>query len=98
MLGETSPKKCPVCDTVSPASAERCHCGYDFRTKKVANPVPAARRPIVWAAAWCGLLLAANLLWSYFIFNSVRGLLTTTSLRGAWRGRSVICVWLFWRL
>jgi hypothetical protein len=30
MLGKTSPKECPVCDTVSPASAERCDCGYVF--------------------------------------------------------------------
>ena len=34
-MGGTSPKECPVCDAVSPASTERCDCSYDFRTKKV---------------------------------------------------------------
>jgi hypothetical protein len=49
--------KCPRCDLVNPATAQRCDCGYDFASKQLKESYLAprerkkqsSRKPFWWA-------------------------------------------------
>src|SRR5215813_12851532 len=66
--------ECPRCRLISPESATRCDCGYNFQTASVESAVPARpvdddsplkRTPL--PQMWIGFVLSALMLASEFL-------------------------------
>ena len=60
---------CPHCGLINPDSAERCDCGYDFRSGEVGEslvpePVPSVVRGWLWL---CIILFALGALFNFVL-------------------------------
>ena len=55
---------CPRCKLISPATAQRCDCGYDFETKTVEKAFvtvgPKMKHTGSWIIAWFTILIIWN--------------------------------------
>ncbi|MGO8813615.1 MAG: hypothetical protein ACLQVG_02975 [Terriglobia bacterium] len=71
----TTVKKCPRCALINPPTAQRCDCGYDFKTRKIESPyfrqeLPGSIRDFtIFLTIWqvLGALLVLSINWQHAV-------------------------------